>query len=593
MDSVTSSTAPNSNLGSTASSSSSTSALQTPQKFSYNTDAGYTTSGGETSDGGITEAEDTNSSDSDTDAGTPRIKKKSMFSSKNKKSSSNSPSSASKNNSTTALSPRSPGPIGRQKSMKITKKVDAFKFEPSGQGYNPHDSNPWSTHDPNTRLEIDFKKIKPVYCIGMGGALKSIRNAVSKKKKRFTEGDFDLDLSYITPRIIAMGFPSVGREGLYRNPMLEVQRFFETRHAGRYRIYNLCSERAYDPAEFLCRVARYPFDDHNPCPLHLIAAFCEDMDSWLNQHPENVVAIHCKAGKGRTGLMISAYLVHCGFKPNSEAALRWFGMKRTANAKGVTIPSQMRYVHYYESILRNGFPVTYCYQVTHIRLRGVPAVEMSGNCAPWFQLFIDGVKIFDYKKAVGTKNLYKFKKNEPYMDLNLTNFDVRIANNVKIQFLHEGVTGAVKLCHLWFHTGYITRNYLVFGKNVIDKACKDKKGMFPPNFAIEFYLHRTDTPPLTPGEQEIAAANAKAKAAALEAEMRSLAMNNPNRSNNNSNSRLTITSPRSNNNSNAPSGTETDSYMTDGGNSGGEKKKRNSLSSGISMRLLSPKAGKE
>lgn len=95
--------------------------------------------------------------------------------------------------------------------------------------------------------------------------MRIVRGAVSKKKKRYQEDGFDLDLSYIPSRwdhkvtvplvaggtverdrIIAMGFPSEGAEGLYRNPLSEVKKFFSQYHAGHFKIYNLCSERAYD-----------------------------------------------------------------------------------------------------------------------------------------------------------------------------------------------------------------------------------------------------------------------------------------------------------------------------------------------------------
>ena len=107
-----------------------------------------------------------------------------------------------------------------------------------------------------------------------------------------------------------MGFPSEQIEGVYRNPMSEVIAFLEANHKGNYMVYNLCSERSYDPAKFGRRVQVFPFDDHNPPPLRMLADFCAHVTDWFDEDPANVAVIHCKAGKGRTGVMISALLLH-------------------------------------------------------------------------------------------------------------------------------------------------------------------------------------------------------------------------------------------------------------------------------------------
>mmetsp|Transcript_26380 Transcript_26380/g.49301 ORF Transcript_26380/g.49301 Transcript_26380/m.49301 type:complete len:162 (+) Transcript_26380:1293-1778(+) len=85
----------------------------------------------------------------------------------------------------------------------------------------------------------------------------------------------------------------------------------------------------------------------------MIEPFCKDVKKFLGQKPNGVAAIHCKAGKGRTGFLISCYLIYTNPWFTVDRALRFFAVKRTKNQKGVTIPSQRRYVGYFDRMLRD------------------------------------------------------------------------------------------------------------------------------------------------------------------------------------------------------------------------------------------------
>jgi phosphatidylinositol-3,4,5-trisphosphate 3-phosphatase/dual-specificity protein phosphatase PTEN len=53
---------------------------------------------------------------------------------------------------------------------------------------------------------------------------------VGGPKNRYKEGGYNLDLTYITPRIIAMAFPASGFEKLFRNSADVVSELLAKKH---------------------------------------------------------------------------------------------------------------------------------------------------------------------------------------------------------------------------------------------------------------------------------------------------------------------------------------------------------------------------
>ena len=220
---------------------------------------------------------------------------------------------------------------------------------------------------------------------------KVLQHLVSKNKRRIIINGFDLDLTYITDQIIAMGLPATGVSGIYRNPQGEVIRFLESFHGGAFRIYNLCKrpQDQYDPEKFGGSVVRgarlppppllqrlspcawspchrkreaadrrscaaqecFPFEDHGVPPLRVVDALAASVQAWLSVSSDRVVCIHCLAGKGRTGLMVCAAMMKMGIVKASREAMAFYGERRMKNKKGVTQTSQRRWCEYYEQTL--------------------------------------------------------------------------------------------------------------------------------------------------------------------------------------------------------------------------------------------------
>ncbi|KAB2597658.1 dual-specificity protein phosphatase PTEN-like [Pyrus ussuriensis x Pyrus communis] len=68
---------------------------------------------------------------------------------------------------------------------------------------------------------------------------------------------------------------------------------------------------------------------------------------------ENVVVVHCKAGMARTGVMICSLLLFLKFFPMAEEAMNYYNHIRCMDGKTLVLPSQIRYVKYFEHILKH------------------------------------------------------------------------------------------------------------------------------------------------------------------------------------------------------------------------------------------------
>jgi phosphatidylinositol-3,4,5-trisphosphate 3-phosphatase and dual-specificity protein phosphatase PTEN len=96
-----------------------------------------------------------------------------------------------------------------------------------------------------------------------------IREIVGGPKRRLKEEGYNLDLTYITPRIIAMAFPASGFEKVYRNSIDDVAEFLQKKHGSNYIVVNL-SGRPYNFKKFTGKFNEFEWEDHQAPSFNLL-----------------------------------------------------------------------------------------------------------------------------------------------------------------------------------------------------------------------------------------------------------------------------------------------------------------------------------
>ena len=217
----------------------------------------------------------------------------------------------------------------------------------------------------------------------------------------------------------------------------------------------------------------------------MIRDFCAHVHKWLSADVKNVAAIHCKVGKGRTGTMICCYLLYCGAMKTSADVLEFYGVRRTHNGHGVTIPSQRRYVQYFAESLAPTWDAgreRMLWSLKRAYISHVPRNEHGEVLSEWKPLL--GVTRKD-------KTLLYAQDDPGAYSVPCFSFEgLVVQGDIKFELFNGKSTK--RLLWFWLNTAFIPNGQsLTLHKSEIDGICKDKEHkLFPADFTVTLFFER-------------------------------------------------------------------------------------------------------
>ncbi|XP_034034194.1 tensin [Thalassophryne amazonica] len=295
------------------------------------------------------------------------------------------------------------------------------------------------------------------------------------------EENYEVDLVYITERIISVSFPASTEERSYTSNLQEVATMLRSKHSEHYLLLNL-SERRNDVAKLNHKVLEFGWPDHHAPALDKICSMCKAIDTWLNADPRNVVVLHNKGNRGRTGVVVAAYMHYSNISASADQALDRFAMRRFYEDKALPVgqPSQIRYVRYFNGLLSghikiNNKPLF----LHHVIMHGIPNFESKGGCRPF-------LKIYQAMQPVYTSGIYNVQGDSNTSICITIEPGLLLKGDILLKCYHKRYRNATRdmVFRVQFHTCAIHDLGVVFGKNELDETFRDER--FPEYGKVEF-----------------------------------------------------------------------------------------------------------
>ncbi|CAM4598623.1 unnamed protein product [Leuciscus chuanchicus] len=290
------------------------------------------------------------------------------------------------------------------------------------------------------------------------------------------EEGYELDLTYVTERIIAVSFPQDCFEETYLRNLRDVTRMLRSKHADNYLVINL-SERKQELTKMNPKTLDTGWPDLHAPPLDKICTVCKAMENWLSADPLHVVVIHCRGGKGRIGVVISSFVHFTDVSASADQALDRFAMRKFYDDKvsALMTPSQRRYVWILNSLLSGSIKMNTCPLFLHcVILQGF---DRAAVCQPY-------VKVYQAMQVVYVSGIYHMGAGHRDRICIALEPAQMLKGDIMVKgFRQSSRSERDVMFRVQFHTGAVQAYSLVFQKDDMEHANKDAR--FPDYGKVE------------------------------------------------------------------------------------------------------------
>ena len=188
-----------------------------------------------------------------------------------------------------------------------------------------------------------------------------------------------------------------------------ISTYLNSQFGDRYLIINV-SDVPYDYGIFHGKVQEFFFPGYPAPPIKVLVQMCVTVQSWLKhqkgtnkanslrhsggggasvessktsrQPDPYAVLFHCKTGKGRSAVVVAAFLAWISAFPSPMEALDSVCEALKMPVEMVTIPSQRRYIEYFTRILDGAKPAARTLILSRVIVHSVPQFGVASPGTP-------------------------------------------------------------------------------------------------------------------------------------------------------------------------------------------------------------------